>query len=95
MATPELIYSAKLNNWLIKRKLETIIIDKTILPINEIDEDMLRKYNFTEDEILIILFKVNDQFKTQFSNHWKSIECDSFIYIKYLLKEVFTKLKLS
>jgi CheY-like chemotaxis protein len=80
--------------WLTGRNLNSIKINDSILAlsIESINEDELKKRNFTNEEILIITHKVNDEYKKKFSNLVCMSDQRVLIPIKYLMEDVFVKL---
>ncbi|MBS7229735.1 response regulator [Flavobacterium psychroterrae] len=88
--------AANANGWLISRDLKKTKIDSSILKLKnlEISEKTLRESNFTEDEILLTINKVNDDYKKQFSNMVCTLDKENLLSIKYLLEDAFKKLKI-
>lgn len=83
------------NEWLIKRELKNIIIDNNIieLNINDVTSENLNKIGFTDDEILLILYKLNDDYKTKFSNLACENVSDSMESVKFLTLDIIDKIK--
>ncbi len=88
--------SAQEFNWFIDRDINNFIIDNSILSIDNkgINKSSLLKEGFTENEILLITKKVNDDFKKQFCNFACEYDKDGLLSIKYLIEESFEKLKI-
>ncbi|KOP38376.1 response regulator [Flavobacterium sp. WLB] len=87
---------ANAKGWLVQRDLKKIKVDSSLLKLKnlEISEKTLRDHNFTEDEILLILNKVSDDYKKQFSNMVCTLDKENLISIKHLLVDVLKKLKI-
>lgn len=85
---------AKEKGWLTTRPLQSILVDPTLLPLNnsQISEDILLQNGFTSEEILLSLYRVDDHYKGEFNKYVLSLSKDCFIYVSYLLKDVITKL---
>lgn len=87
---------AKKNGWLAPRDLMNFTIDSSILDlkIEDLDYDNLYANGFTEDEILVTLYRINDIHKYEFSQYLKTVDKDNFIFYSYLLKDCLEKLKM-
>jgi CheY-like chemotaxis protein len=88
-------HKAKNSGWLTKRDQKFIEINSDILdlPNVELNDANLLANGFTNDEVLIITHKVEDDFKKDFIN----LICetpDSLIAIKYQFEEILEKLKI-
>ncbi|MFH6998881.1 hypothetical protein ACHRVZ_13165 [Flavobacterium sp. FlaQc-57] len=83
--------------WLAQRDLNKIEIDHKILNIknDELTIDILKDNNFTDDEILQITNKINDDYKKQFGTMVCELDKTFLLSIKYLLIDVLKKLKIS
>ena len=87
---------AEENGWLVKRNISNIVIDTTILDLkkDELNEHTLKENQFDSFEILLIINKINDAYKTQFCKLVCSYDNSALIPIKYLIEDVFEKLKI-
>jgi CheY-like chemotaxis protein len=87
---------AQKNNWLIARNPNHFEIDKNVLNLTNVDisNENLVKKNFTADEILITYYKVNDDFKEEFTKLALEIPEEDFQSIVFLLKDIFEKFKM-
>lgn len=93
----EAFKEAKKNHWLIKRDAEKITINKNIinLKIEDLNEDALLERGFDDNEILFILYKINDDFKFDYADFLITMESKHLINFSYLLEECLTKLKIN
>jgi CheY-like chemotaxis protein len=82
--------------WLMPRDLKKIKIDTSLLEFRNIDlnEKILKDNHFTDDEILLIIYKINDDYKKQFSNMVCELEKENLLSIKFLLIDTLKKLKI-
>lgn len=83
--------------WLEKRNLDNIVVNKEIINLKkniEINEETLEKYGFTSLERLVIIYKINDNFKKPFSNLILESERDLLLPIKYLIDDFLDSLKI-
>jgi len=81
--------------WLEFRDFKKIEIDHFILKIDNgfFNEEFLKEHNFNTNEILLITKSVKTEFKLSFCNFACEYENQSLLNLKYLLEDVFTKLK--
>lgn len=84
------------NGWLIKRDLNTIEIETSKINVNKVDlnDKTLNKLGFTIDERLIILNKLDNNYKSSFCNLACAEKPDALINISYQLKDIFETLKI-
>ena len=96
LITPKYWLLASEKGWLVKRELKNIKLDEQILDLaqNEINEVNLKNIGFTDNEILLILNKITDEFKMNFSNLIFENVPESVEYIKYLVDDIIKKAKL-
>lgn len=91
---------AEKKNWLQKRDLKTLIIDPIIIKntYEDLNQELLLSIGFSEDESLMILYKVHADYKKEFCNYVCSLPSDerkkSLQNINYLLTEAIDKLKI-
>lgn len=89
---------ARDEGWLEKRNLDKIIVDKRMIEIkddSEINQLNLQKHGFTPLEILVILNRINDDFKKVFANLVLESDKELLFPIKYLVDDFFDTLKLN
>lgn len=84
-------------DWLVQRDLNKIEIDHIILNLknDELTIEVLKDNNFTDDEILLITNKINDDYKKQFGTMVCGLDKTFLLSIKHLLIDVFQKLKIN
>ncbi len=84
-------------DWLVQRDLNKIEIDHNILNLknDELTIEVLKDNNFTDDEILLITNKINDDYKKQFGTMVCELDKTFLLSIKHLLIDVFQKLKIN
>lgn len=88
---------AKTNGWLEKRDLTKLVFDDTKISISikkDITEKELEKLGFTNLESLIILYKIDDDYKKTFANLILEFEKESLMPMKYLVDDFFESLNL-
>lgn len=92
----ELFKKAKNNNWVVRRNLDHYKIDNELLSLDkdEISKQALLANGFTEDQILLILYKIDDAYKMDFNALVLGESKESFQYIGFLIKDILEKLKL-
>jgi CheY-like chemotaxis protein len=89
---------AKEQNWLQNRNLNclNVEIDNLKLDPTKINKEILLSHNFSEDEILITLYKVKDEHKLSFCKYICSLaeneKKPAFQNFSYLLQDIFKKL---
>jgi CheY-like chemotaxis protein len=89
---------AEKKGWLIPRDLKSLVIDskilKSTLGVSNIDFDYLKNAGFDEIEILFILYKVNDTYKSEYAKYLKNTDKENLLFYTYLMKECIEKLKI-
>lgn len=97
LSTEETFLKAKKNGWLVSRDLMLFTIDSSILDlkIEDLNYDNLYANGFTEDEILVTLYRINDAYKYEFSQYLKVVDKSNLIFYSYLLKDCVEKLKIN
>lgn len=88
-------HKAEKKGWLISRDEKHIKIDKDILDPNhiKIGKESLVEHGFSDDEVLLITKKVDDNYKRKFCNQACEYP-DSLLSIKYQFEEAKQKLKI-
>lgn len=88
---------AKQRGWLVRRALSSYMIDNDLLMLecNQISESSLLANGFTHEELLLTLYRVDDNFKGEFNKYVLGLSKDDFIYISYLIQDVLGKLGVS
>lgn len=86
---------AEKNGWLENREVKKIKIDNTLLDLNlnDLNIETLKQKQFDDFEILMITKKISDNFKTQFCKMVCESDDSALISIKYLIEEIFEKLR--
>lgn len=78
---------AQSKDWLTLRSQDSYDIESVV------NEEYLNELSFNEDEKLITLYKIKDEYKNDFTNY--SLQKSEYLLnVSYLLKECLTKLKL-
>lgn len=86
---------SKDNNWLVRRNLNYLVLEKRLnLKLEEINEDKLIEIGLSKLETMIVLYKINDNYKMKFANHVTSSEKANLMPIKYLIKDFLTTFKI-
>lgn len=96
LSDPTLFVMAKEQGWLVKRNLDQYKIDIGLLTLsaNDLTEEALKKAGFSDNEIIMILFKVNDKFKVEYNKLMLKSSKEQLLYFSFLLKEILEKLNL-
>lgn len=96
LAAPELFAEAKNRGWLIRRNSlhYQINMDLLLISTKEVDERTLSVAGFSDDEALMVLFKVNDKHKIDFNQLMLNSSKEQLLPVSFLLKEILERLKL-
>jgi len=97
LSTMQSFIDAKNNGWLISRNLRSLTINSEVLnlAIGDVNYDSLKNAGFKEDEIIFVLYKVNDEYKTDYAQYLKNTNKENLLFYSYLLKDCLEKLRIT
>jgi CheY-like chemotaxis protein len=96
LSDPTLFAEAKKQGLLVKRNVHHYKVDSKFLALSaeDLTADRLKEAGFSEEEIILVLYKVDDQFKVEYNKLLLGSSKAQLLSISFLLKEILEKLKL-